>query len=179
MSPFATRRTDCGCEPVAMRVDQPFVLNVADAPAFSHSQRATLIDFEPDEAPWPDLGVNIQIMAPGQPNCRYHSEPVQEDFLVLAGECLAIVDGEERPLRQWDLLHCPAGTEHVFVGAGAGPCAVLMIGSRREDAAHYPVNDVAAKHGASVEVETDEPAEAYADWRQEPRRAVTVDWPLA
>jgi uncharacterized cupin superfamily protein len=159
-------------------VDEPFITNVADAPALSHSRRATLIDFEPDDAPWPDTGVNIQIMQPGQPNCRYHSEPVQEDFLVLHGECLAIVDGEERSLRQWDLLHCPAGTEHVFVGAGDGPCAVLMIGSRRQDEAHYPVSEVAAKYDASVTTPTDEPAEAYADWRQEPRRPTRNPWPL-
>ena len=82
---------------------------------------------------------------------------------MLHGECIVILDGEERHLRQWDFLHCPAGTEHVFVGAGDGPCAVLMIGSRREDAAHYPVNEVAAKYGASVTKTTDEPAEAYAD----------------
>ena len=111
-------------------MDKPLIINVADAPAFSHSRRSMLIDFEPDEAPWPDTGVNIQILQPGQPNCRYHSEPVQEDFLVLHGECIAILDGEERVLRQWDFLHCPAGTEHVFVGAGDGPCAVLMIGSQ-------------------------------------------------
>ena len=89
-------------------------------------------------------------MEPGQPNCRYHSEPVQEDFLVLHGECIAIVDGAEHRLRRWDFFHCPAGVEHVFVGAGDGPCAVLMIGSRRRDEAHYPVNEVAAKYGASV-----------------------------
>jgi uncharacterized cupin superfamily protein len=160
-------------------VDEPFILNIADAPAFSHSQRATLVDFEPDEAPWPDTGVNVQIMQPGQPNCRYHSEPVQEDFLVLSGECIAIVDGEERPLRQWDLFHCPAGVGHVFVGAGDGPCAVLMIGSRREDAPHYPVSEVAARYGASVAQATDDPAEAYADWRQEPRQPTTIDWPPA
>lgn len=160
-------------------MDRPFVLNLADAPAFAHPHRATLIDPEPDEAPWPDLGVNVQVMEPGQPNCRYHSEPVQEDFLVLHGECLAIVDGEERPLRRWDFLHCPAGTEHVFVGAGDGPCAVLMIGSRREDSAHYPVNEVAARHGASVSEPTDDPALAYADWRREPRRPVTGVWPPA
>jgi uncharacterized cupin superfamily protein len=118
-------------------------------------------------------------MQPGQPNCRYHSEPVQEDFLVLHGECVAIVEGEEHLLRQWDFLHCPAGTEHVFVGAGDGPCAVLMIGSRREEAAHYPVNDTAAKYGASVAEETDDPAEAYADWRAEaPRRLGRNPWPL-
>jgi uncharacterized cupin superfamily protein len=97
---------------------------------------------------------------------------------VLHGECVVILDGEERPLRQWDFLHCPAGTEHVFVGAGDGPCAVLMIGSRREDAAHYPVNDTAARYDASVTQATDEPAEAYADWRQEPRRRTENPWPI-
>jgi uncharacterized cupin superfamily protein len=160
-------------------VDEPLIINVADARAFRHPRRATIIDFEPDDAPWPDTGVNIQIMQPGQPNARYHSEPVQEDFLVLHGECIVILSGEERPLRQWDFLHCPAGTEHIFVGAGEGPCAVLMIGSRREDAAHYPVSDVAAKYDASVISATDEPDEAYADWRQEPWRAVPSPWPPA
>jgi uncharacterized cupin superfamily protein len=159
-------------------VDQPFILNLADAPAFSHSRRATLIDLEPDEAPWPDTGVNVQVLRPGQPNCRYHSEPVQEDFLVLHGECLVILDGQERTMRQWDFLHCPAGTEHVFVGGGDGPCAVLMIGSRREVAAHYPVSEVAAKYDASTSVETDDPAVAYADWRTEPRAPSANPWPL-
>ena len=69
---------------------------------------------EPEGVRWPDTGVDIQIMQPGQPNCRYHMEPDQEDFLVLHGECIAIVEGEERPMRQWDFLHCPAGTKHVF-----------------------------------------------------------------
>ncbi len=160
-------------------MDKPFVMNVGDAPAMEHPRRATIIDFEPDSSPWPDTGVNIQIMQPGQPNCRYHSEPVQEDFLVLHGECIVILEGEETPLRQWDFVHCAAGVEHVFVGAGDGPCAVLMIGSRRLDEAHYPVNEVAAKYGASVSVQTDEPDEAYADWRQEPRQPAQNPWPLA
>jgi uncharacterized cupin superfamily protein len=160
-------------------MDEAFVLNVADARARSHSRRATSIDLEPEGANWPDTGVNIQVMQPGRPNCKYHSEPVQEDFLVLHGECLVILDGEERPLRQWDFVHCPAGVEHVFVGAGDGPCAVLMIGSRREDQAHYPVNAVAAKYDASATAETDDPAEAYADWRKEPRRPAPNPWPLA
>lgn len=159
-------------------MDEPFVQNVADALTRAHPRRATVIDFERDDARWPDTGVNIQIMEPGQPNCRYHSEPVQEDFLVLFGECIAIIGDEERALRQWDFFHCPAGTPHVFVGAGAGPCAVLMIGSRRKDAAHYPVSEVAARYGASVTSPTDEPAEAYADWREEPWREVPSAWPL-
>ena len=159
-------------------MDEPLIVNVADAPAVSHSRRATLITFEPEAGTWPDTGVNVQVMQPGQPNCRYHAEPVQEDFLVLYGECLVILNGEEIPLRRWDFVHCPAGTEHVFVGAGDGPSAVLMIGSRREDAAHYPVNEVAARYDASVTEPTDEPAEAYADWRQEPRRPTANPWPL-
>lgn len=146
-------------------MDELFIVNLADAPASGHPRRATIIDFEEGRDPFPDTGVNVQVMQPGQPNCRYHSEPVQEDFLVLQGECIAIVDGEERPLRQWDFLHCPEGVEHVFVGAGDGPSAVLMIGSRRKDEAHYPVNAVAAQYDASVAEPTDDPREAYADWR--------------
>jgi uncharacterized cupin superfamily protein len=159
-------------------MDELLVMNLADAPTRSHPRRASIIDFESDDAPWPDTGVNVQIMQPGQPNCRYHSEPVQEDFLVLHGECIAILDGEERQLRQWDFLHCPAGMEHVFVGAGDGPCAVLMIGSRRKDEAHYPVNEAAAKYDASAAEATDDPGEAYADWRTEPFRSVQNPWPL-
>ncbi len=160
-------------------MDEPFVINLADAPARGHPRRATYVELEPDGVTWPDTGVNVQVMQPGQANCRYHSEPVQEDFLVLHGQCLAIVDGEERALRQWDFLHCPAGTEHVFVGAGDGPCAVLMIGSRREDACHYSVNELAARYGASVSEETDDPAQAYADWRAEtPRVGVQNPWPV-
>ena len=162
-----------------MVIDEPFVINLADAPAIGAPRGATFIRLEPDGLTWPDTGINVQVMQPGEPNGRYHSEPVQEDFLVLSGECVAIVGGEERPMRQWDYLHCPAGTEHVFVGAGAGPCAVLMIGSRREDAAHYPVNEVAAGYGASAKQATDSPDEAYAEWREDPWEAVPSPWPLA
>jgi uncharacterized cupin superfamily protein len=162
-------------------VDAPFVINLADAPALGHPKRSSFIQLEPDGVQWPDTGVNVQIMQPGQPSCRYHSEPVQEDFLVLDGECIAIVDGDERRLRQWDFLHCPAGTGHVFVGAGDGPCAVLMIGARREgDACHYTVDEVAARHGASVAEETDDPAKAYADWlAQWPDATIVNPWPVS
>ena len=148
-----------------MVIDEPIVINLADASAIGAPRGATFIRLEPEGVTWPDTGVNVQVMQPGEPNGRYHSEPVQEDFLVLYGECIAIVEDEERTLRQWDFLHCPAGTEHIFVGAGDGLCAVLMIGSRREDACHYTVNETAARYDASVSKETDDPAEAYADWR--------------
>ncbi len=158
-------------------MDEAFVINVADAPAFDHPHRAAIIDFEHDREPWGEVGVNIQVLAPGEPNGRYHSEPVQEDFLVLEGECILILEGEERRLRQWDFVHCPPGAEHIFVGAGERPCAVLMIGSRRVDEAHYPVNELAARYDASVTSPTDDPAEAYADWRKEPWTPVASPWP--
>jgi len=159
-------------------VDEPLIINVAQARTRSHPRGVTQIAFEPEDDLWGQLGVNIQIMQPGRPNCRYHSEPVQEDFLVLRGECSVIIDGEEHPLKQWDLVHCPAGTEHVFVGAGEGPCAVLMIGSRRQEVAHYPVNELAARYDASVTSPTDEPPVAYADWRRQPWETVANPWPL-
>jgi uncharacterized cupin superfamily protein len=159
-------------------VDETLIINLADAPAFGSSRKAAAIPIEPEEGAWPDTGINVQVLAPGQPSCKYHSEPVQEDFLVLHGECVAIIDGEERRLRQWDLLHCPAGVAHVFVGAGDGPCALLMIGSRRVEACHYPVDAVAARYDASVERTTDDPGEAYAEWDREPFRRIENPWPL-
>ncbi len=158
--------------------EQPFIANMSEARAFSRPGQAQVIRFEPENAPFREVGVNVQIMEPGVPNCLYHSQPVQEDFLVLYGECIVILEGDERPLKQWDYVHCPAGTEHVFIGAGDGPSAVLMIGSRRERKAHYPVNEVAAQYGASVAEPTDEPERAYADWRKQPSEPIPSPWPL-
>ena len=160
-------------------MDEPLVINLADAPTLSHPRGAISIEFESEDSRWRDTGINIHIMQPGTPNGRYHSEPVQEDFLVLHGECIVILEGQERRLRRWDLVHCPAGTEHIFVGAGDGPCAVLMIGSRREDAVHYPVNELAARYDASVSSPTDEPAIAYADWHEEQWAPAPNPWPLS
>jgi uncharacterized cupin superfamily protein len=115
------------------------------------------------ESRFPDFGINIQVLQPGEPNCMYHGENGQEDFLVLYGECLLLVEGEERPLEQWDFVHSPAWTQHVFVGAGDGPCAILMVGARpQEEELLYPVADVARKHNAGVEKETTSGQEAYA-----------------
>ncbi len=153
------------------------VVNVAEAQALSHERGGTLVQFESPESRFPEIGVNIRLLAPGQPNAKYHSESVQEDFLVLAGECIAILDGEERTLRAWDFVHCPAGTEHVFVGAGEQPCALLMIGVRRADKAlDYPVNELAARYGASVTQRTPSPQEAYADWDRK-FTPTSISWP--
>jgi uncharacterized cupin superfamily protein len=139
-----------------------FVLNVRDARWFHHDAFGSFVTFEGD-ARFPQFGINIQVLEPGQPNCMYHAENGQEDFLVLSGECLLLVNGEERPLKQWDFVHSPAWTEHVFVGAGDGPCAILMVGMRPEhEELRYPVVDVARNHDAGVERETTSGDEAYA-----------------
>src|ERR1700754_1886926 len=128
-------------------MSRSFIRNVADASAFAHPLAGTPIDFDSRDAPFRDTGINIQILEPGQPSCKYHSESVQEDFLVLGAECLVILEGESRPLRQWDFVHCEPGAAHVFVGAGEGPCWILQIGARREGSTlDYPVNELAAAY---------------------------------
>ncbi len=114
------------------------------------------------EVRFPQVGINIGVLAPGQPSAMYHGEDEQEDFLVLAGECLLLIEGQERRLQAWDFVHCPSWTEHVFVGAGEGPCALLAIGTRLSEDVVYPASELAQRHGAGVERATRDPREAYA-----------------
>jgi uncharacterized cupin superfamily protein len=153
-----------------------FVVNVGEAQWRASDYFGADCFFEGPNVEFGDLGVNICLLRPGQPNCLYHRESLQEDFLVLSGECLLLVDGQERPLKAWDFFHCPPGVDHVFVGAGNGPCAVLMVGARREGLEIvYPVSELAQRHGAGVEVETGVSDEAYARYPQ-PRFERPADW---
>jgi uncharacterized cupin superfamily protein len=142
-----------------------FILNARDA-AWRHAPgRDAVCAFE-GEPEFPQVGINLRVLQPGESMGMYHWEADQEDFLVLAGEALPIVEGEERPLRQWDFVHCPAGTKHIVVGAGDGPCVALAIGAREHqtgpDWGGYTVDETALRHGVGVERETIEAAEAYA-----------------
>jgi uncharacterized cupin superfamily protein len=114
---------------------------------------------------FPQIGFNISVLEPGESLGRYHAENAQEDFLVVAGECTLVIDEQERPLRSWDFVHCPAGTPHMIVGAGDSPSVVVAVGRRglHRRGLVYPVSEVARKHGVSVEKETSNPREAYAD----------------
>ena len=156
-----------------------FVLNLTDALAVRNEEKGgTTYPVEAREHPFGDFGVHVCVLPPGEPNALYHSEGVQEGFLVLSGECTLIVEEEERPLRQWDYFHCPADTRHVIVGAGEVPCTILMIGSRPEvETLLYPASEVAARYGASTAKETAEPDEAYADWPGE-YVPVHLPWPI-
>ena len=153
-------RTDAGAFPSG---EGWFVVNARDAAWFESDGLGFFAPFEGENVRFPQLGINLNILRPGEPSCMYHGEETQEDFLVLAGECVLIVEGEERPLRAWDFVHCPPWTEHVFVGSGDSPCLILAVGNRlKDEGIRYPVNEVALKHGAGVEEETSDPKEAYA-----------------
>jgi uncharacterized cupin superfamily protein len=154
--------TEGGLEPGG---DGWFVVNVRDACWWRNDAFGTAVVFEADDRRFPQLGINIQVLEPDQPNCMYHRESLQEGFLVLHGECLLLVEGQERRLGAWDFFHCPPGTDHVFVGAGDGPCAVLMVGARSSDEEIvYPVSELALRHHAGVPEETPEPRVAYAPY---------------
>ena len=156
-----------------------FVLNLGDALAVRNEEKGgAVFPLESKDARFRDFGINVHVLWPGEPNGLYHAETGQEGFLVLSGECTLLVEEEERTLRQWDYFHAPAETRHIFVGAGDGPCAILLIGARPEvETLHYPVSAVAAKYGASAANETYDPDEAYADWPGE-YRPVRLRWPL-
>jgi uncharacterized cupin superfamily protein len=151
-----------------------FVVHVRDARWLTAENRelkppGSDCRFESRDLPFPQLGIKVRVLEPGQPNGSYHSENQQEAFLVLSGRCRLLVEGQERLLGPWDFFHSPPGTAHVFIGAGDGPCAILMVGARlAEEQLHYPVSELAARYGASVERETTDFAEVYT--RFEPSR---------
>jgi quercetin dioxygenase-like cupin family protein len=159
-----------GLTPVS---DGWFVVNVRDGAWVTNEVLGDACIFEGEEAPFPDVGFTLAVLQPGQAS-RYHREANQEDFLVLAGECLLLIEDEERHLKPWDFVHCPPETNHAFVGAGDGPCVIFMTGARKgwpDKGIVYPRSELALRHGAGVEADTTSPAEAYAafpKWKEGP-----------
>lgn len=140
-----------------------FVLNLAEIGWETVPGGGTWCVFEASATPSPRLGIGVHVLKPGDTPGFYHAENEQEGFLVLSGECLAVVEGQERRMHRWDYLHCPPGTAHITIGAGREPCAILMVGTRSPGhRIQYPVEQAAARHGASVTRATDSAAEAYA-----------------
>ena len=150
-----------------------FVVNARDAFWLERPGRGMRCGFE-GEQEFPQLGVSLFVLEPDEPIGMYHWEPDQEDFLVLDGDALLIVEGEERPLTRWDFVHCPAGADHIIVGAGDRPSVVLAVGARTNsmpgNRGGYRVDEAALRHGAGVERETTDVREAYAAFA-EPRSA--------
>jgi uncharacterized cupin superfamily protein len=137
-----------------------FVLNARDATWVRSEERGQDTDFEGKQE-WTQLGFRIQVLGPGQRG-MYHRECGQEGFLVVSGECILLIEGEERRLKAWDFVHCPPWTEHTIVGAGDGACVVLAVGTRGSEEIRFPANAEAATHGASSESDTTDGGEAYA-----------------
>jgi len=166
------KKTDAGLIPQG---EGWFVLNARDATWIQSDERGQDTDFEGGQE-WAQLGFRIQVLGPGQ-RSMYHGERGQEAFLVVSGECVLVIEGEERRLGAWDFVHCPPWTRHAFVGAGDAPCVIVMAGSRIGGfEVVYPLDEVAAKHGASVPEETSSPDEAYASWGREERTAYREAW---
>jgi uncharacterized cupin superfamily protein len=168
---------------LAPAADGWFVVNVRDAEWLTSETSGPLrpsgseCGFESQNVEFSQLGIRLHVLPPGEPNGLYHSESEQEDFLVLSGECRLLVEGEERLLRQWDFFHSPAGTEHIFVGAGDKPCVILMTGGRSGDwRVRYPVSELAASYGASAEKEVSDPREAYVGVFEPSRRERPSYW---
>ena len=155
-----------------------FVVNAGDAAwvrneafggrcVFESSERV-LMDRPGVPPQWfTETGFTLAVLEPGKPSGMYHAESSQEDFLVLSGTCLLIIEEQERPLRAWDFVHCPPGTRHTFVGTGDAPCVIFMIGARRDgDTIVYPASEVAQARDAGVPEETPDPGEAYGRFPQ-------------
>jgi uncharacterized cupin superfamily protein len=165
-------QTDAGLAPTG---EGWFVVNARDArwrerPGRGFSLALTgSTDFEA-ETFFKQLGVNLAILSPGEPISIYHWETDQEGFLVLYGEALLLVEGQERTLRQWDYVHSPPGTNHAVIGAGDGPCAVLALGSRQfmatDEWGGYSTDELARRHGVGAEEDTPDPEAAYARFRE-------------
>ena len=148
-----------------------FVLNACDARWLHAPGRGAYSKLEGDLL-FNQIGMHLCILEPGEPMAMYHWEFDQEDFLVISGDALLVVEGDERPLRRWDFVHCASGTKHAIVGAGEAGCVVVAVGARdrvtQEDWGGYTVDAMAAKHGVSVDRDTTKWDEAYS--HLEPRQ---------
>ena len=165
--------TDAGLVPAD---DGWFILNVGEIAWQTVPGGGTWCVFEAPSARSQTLGIGVHVLPPGETPGFYHAESDQEGFLVLSGECIAIVEGEERRMRQWDYLHCPPGTAHITIGASEEPCAILMVGTRSPDnVTHYIADPAAARHGAAVAAPTDSAREAYAG--RPPFEHARAPWP--
>ena len=143
-----------------------YVLNARDCPWVEGDKTGLFVGFEDEENnPFPQLGVNVRILRPGQAIGMYHREEGQEDFLVLDGEGIAVVESEERPLRKWDVLHCEPGVAHMIKATGDRPLLLVCAGARPGEPTTYVPDETARRHGISVDEETTDNRAVYADYR--------------
>jgi uncharacterized cupin superfamily protein len=155
-----------------------FILNLGEIGWHRVDGGGTWCSFESPAARSPLLGIGVHVLPPGETPGFYHAENEQEGFLVISGECIAIVEGQERRMGPWDYLHCPPGTAHITIGTGEQPCAILMVGTRvgTPSTTEYLPEPAAARHGAAVPERTEDSREAYKD--RPPIVPARSPWPL-
>ena len=142
-----------------------FIVNARDSRWRDEGRLGSYCTFE-GKRRFPHLGINISVLEPGERMGMYHRENGQESFLVLAGECTLIVEGQERRLAEWDFFYCAPGTEHIIVATGNQSAIVLAAGARGRGVGGgivYTVSEAAARYGASVDRETTSSAAAYKE----------------
>ena len=155
-----------------------FILNARESRWRNEGPLGSYCTFE-GKRRFPQLGINISVLEPGEAMGMYHRENAQEGFLVVAGECLLIVEQQERQLTAWDFFHCPGGTEHIIVATGEEAAIVVAVGARGRGVGGgivYLVSEIAARHGASVARETTSSAEAYKKVRADLPRSKFVEY---
>ena len=157
--------------------DKWFVRNLRDMEWWKRGSGGWVTEIVDGDQP---VGVNLFMLEAGDKMAMYHWEADQEGFLVLSGEAVLVIDGEERTIRQWDYVHCPPGVPHTRIGAGTGTCVILGIGAREHqhgpDWGAYPYSEVAMKHDASTEEETTDPDIAYARFADREPAEFSEDW---
>ena len=165
-----------------------FIVNTADAAWTNNECYGGVCIFESDNVVLqgrPDLtayekphaGFTIRVVPPGKPSALYHAESVQEDFLILLGECTLIIEDQERHLRAWDFVHCPPMTSHAFVATETGPCVILATGNRSDDLELVSRRSEAAlRYDAGTEVDMSEPARRGRWEVQRPRHWDELPW---
>jgi uncharacterized cupin superfamily protein len=184
--------TEAHLEPVASGLAPVtpgwFIVNAADAAWVNNEWSGGVCIFESDdfvlrgrpdlsEYVKPNAGFTIRVVQPGRPADLYHAESVEEDFLILMGECVLIIEDQERRLRPWDFVHCPPMTAHTFVATEAGLCVILAAGNRRDDLERvYRRSEVALRYGAGSDVDTENP-ERRGTWEvRRPARWDELPW---
>ena len=184
--------TEARLEPVASGLAPVtpgwFIVNAADAAWTNNESYGGVCIFESDEFVLrgrpdltayekPNAGFTIRVVPPGQPSGLYHAESVQEDFLILMGECVLIIENQERHLRAWDFVHCPPMTGHTFVAKETGPCVILATGNRRDDLERVSLrSEVALRYEAGSDVDTENP-ERRGTWEvRRPARWDELPW---
>ena len=155
-------QTDAGRRPEG---EGWFILNLAEASWDRDPDLGIWCDIGAEDVPFAQFGIGPHMLMPGQPNGRYHAESAQEGFLVLSGECIAIIEGQERRLHRWDFVHCPPGTKHAFVGVGEEPCVLLCASSRQfqKDGpwGYYCYDETAERYNAASPEDTQDGEIAY------------------